>query len=151
MEESMKLSTKGRYGTRALLEMSRHYGEGPLLLKDISTRQQISLQYLEHIVNALVSIGLVKSTRGVKGGVWLAKPPGEIKLSEAIYALEGETNPVACINNPTTCKRSCTCATRDVWSEVKDAIDGVLKSVTLEDLVERQKEKESPQSDMYYI
>ncbi len=147
----MKLSTKGRYGTRALLEMARHYGEGPLLLKDISKRQQVSLQYLEHIVNSLVAAGLVKSTRGVKGGVWLARPPAEIKLSEAIHILEGDTSPTKCIEDPETCKRSCTCATRDVWSEIKTAIDGVLDSITLKDLVERQKIKESSENDIYYI
>jgi Rrf2 family transcriptional regulator, cysteine metabolism repressor len=85
----MKLSTRGRYGTRSLLKMSLHYGEVPLLLKDISKRQQNPLQYIEHSVNSLVAAGLVKSVRGVKGGVWLAKLPSEIKLSEAIGVLEG--------------------------------------------------------------
>ena len=147
----MKLSTKGRYGTRALLEMSKHYGEGPLLLKDISRNQQISLQYLEHIIASLVSAGLVKSSRGVKGGVWLARPPADIKLSEAIHILEGETNPVECIQNPDTCNRSCTCATRDVWTEMKTTIDKFLDSVTLKDLVDRQQEKDAPSHEMYNI
>jgi Rrf2 family transcriptional regulator, cysteine metabolism repressor len=147
----MKVSTKGRYGTRALLELALHYGEGPVLLKDISKRQQVSLQYLEHIVNTLVAGGLVKSSRGVKGGVWLARPPVEIKLSEAVRILEGETNPVKCVQHPDECRRSCICATRDVWNEVKDAIDRVLDSITLAELAERQKTKENDTSEMFYI
>ena len=148
----MKLSTKGRYGTRALLEMARHYGEGPMLLKDIAERQQISLQYLEHLIGPLVSAGLVKTTRGFKGGVWLARPPAEIKLSETMQILEGDITPVECINNPGACTRSRTCATRDVWDEMKQAMYGVLDSTTLEDLVKRQEVKErTPQFGNYEI
>lgn len=148
----MKLSTKGRYGTRALLEMARHYGEGPLLLKDIAERQQISLQYLEHLIGPLVGAGLVKTTRGFKGGVWLARPPAEIKLSEAMQLLEGDITPVECINNPSVCTRSRMCATRDVWDEMKQAMYGVLASTTLEDLVKRQEVKENQsQSENYEI
>ena len=77
--------------------MARHYGEGPLLLKDIAERQQISLRYLEHLIGPLVGAGLVKTTRGFKGGVWLARPPAEIKLSEAMQLLEGDITPVECI------------------------------------------------------
>lgn len=147
----MKMSTRGRYGTRALLEMSRHYGEGPLLLKDIARRQQISLGYLEQLMGPLVSAGLVKTGRGAKGGVWLARPPGEIKLSHAMSALEGEITLVECVINPGACKRSRACATRDVWGEMKHAIDSVLESVTMQDLVERQEKKEQPGSQNYSI
>jgi Rrf2 family protein len=148
----MKLSTKGRYGTRALLEMARHYGEGPMLLKDIAERQQISLQYLEHLIGPLVGAGLVKTTRGFKGGVWLARSPAEIKLSETMQILEGDITPVECINNPDACTRSQTCATRDVWDEMKQAMYGVLDSTTLEDLVKRQEVKErTPQFGNYEI
>ncbi|MGA3094400.1 MAG: Rrf2 family transcriptional regulator [Dehalococcoidales bacterium] len=148
----MKLSTKGRYGTRALLEMARHYGEGPMLLKDIAERQQISLQYLEHLIGPLVGAGLVKTTRGFKGGVWLARPPADIKLSEMMQLLEGDITLVECLNNPGTCTRSRTCATRDVWDEMKRAMYGVLDSTTLEDLVKRQEVKErTPQFGNYEI
>jgi Rrf2 family protein len=148
----MKLSTKGRYGTRALLEMALHYGEGPLLLKDIAERQQISLRYLEHLIGPLVGAGIVKTTRGFKGGVWLARPPSEIKLSETMQLLEGDITPVECINNPGACTRSLTCATRDVWDEMKQAIYSVLESTTLEDLVKRQEVKDhQPQGGNYEI
>jgi len=147
----MKLSTKGQYGTRALLDLALHRGEGPVPLKDIAQRQDISLQYLEHLITPLIAAGIVRSTRGARGGVWLVKPPQEIKLSEVIQLLEGQIAPVECINNPDSCPRSDLCATRDVWSELKKAMDGVLESTTLQDLVERQKSKEQPQEAMYYI
>ena len=148
----MKLSTKGRYGTRALLEMARHYGEGPILLKDISEKQEISLQYLEHLISPLVKAGIVKTTRGFKGGVWLARPPSEIRLSETMRILEGDIAPVECINNPASCTRSHTCATRDVWDEMKQAMYQVLESTTLKDLVKRQELKDkSAECENYEI
>lgn len=147
----MKLSTRGRYGTRVLLDLALHHGEGPVLLRDIAQRQQISLLYLEHLVTPLIAAGIARSARGVRGGVWLAKPPGEIKLSEVIRLLEGSIAPVECLNNPETCPRSKLCVTRDIWGEMKKAMNGVLESTTLQDLVERQKRKEQPREVMYHI
>ena len=147
----MKLSTRGRYGTRALLELALNWGGGPVLLKDVAQRQQISLHYLEHLITPLIAAGLVRSTRGARGGVSLARPPQEIRLSDVIQLLEGSIAPVECVNNPETCPRSDFCATRDLWSELKKAVDGVLESTTLQDLVERQKRKEKPREAMYYI
>jgi len=148
---SMKLSTRGRYGTRALLELALHQGEAPVLLKDIAQRQQISLQYLEHLITPLIAGGIVRSTRGARGGVSLAKPPEQIKLSEVIQLLEGSIAPVDCVNNPGICSRSELCVTRDIWGELKKAMNGVLESTTLQDLVERQKRKERPEDAMYHI
>lgn len=147
----MKLSTRGRYTTRALLDLALHQEEGPVLLKDIAQRQQISLQYLEHLITPLIGAGIVVSTRGPRGGVSLAKPPEEIRLSEVIKLLEGSLAPVECVNNPGICTRSELCVTRDIWSELKKAMNGVLESTTLQDLVERQKRKERPEEVMYYI
>jgi Rrf2 family cysteine metabolism transcriptional repressor len=147
----MKLSTRGRYGTRALLDLALHQGEGPVLLKDIAEREQISVRYLEHLITPLIAGGILRTTRGAKGGVSLAKPPGEIKLSEVIQLLEGSIAPVECINNPEICTRSKSCVTRDIWGELKQAMDGILKSTTLQDLVERQRRKEQPEEVMYYI
>ncbi len=149
--EQVKLSTRGQYGTRALLELAIHQGEGPILLRDIAKRQQISLQYLEHLISPLIAGGIVRSTRGARGGVSLARAPGEIRLSEVVRLLEGSIAPVECVDNPEACARSELCVTRDVWGELKQAIDGVLKSTTLKDLVERQKRKEKPEAEMYYI
>jgi Rrf2 family protein len=147
----MKLSTRGRYATRALLDLALHHDEEPVLLKDIARRQQISLSYLEHLVAPLIAGGIVRSTRGAKGGVSLARSPEEIRLDEVIQLLEGSIAPVECITNPGVCSRSESCVTRDVWSELKRAINGVLQSVTLQDLVERQKRKQQSETAMYHI
>jgi len=147
----MKLSTRARYATRALLDLALHRAEEPVLLRDIAQRQQISLLYLEHLISPLIAAGIVRSTRGAKGGISLAKPPQEIRLSEVIQLLEGSIAPVECINNPEICTRSELCVTRDIWGELKKAMNGVLESTTLQDLVERQKRKERPEEAMYYI
>ena len=147
----MKLSTKARYGTRALLDLAIHEGEGMISLKDIAARQQISQQYLEQFMRPLIAAGLVRSTRGPKGGVSLGRHPADIKLSEVVQLLEGSNALVECIDDPSTCSRSELCITRDVWDEVKRAMNGVLESITLKDLVERQKKKAQPQEAMYNI
>ncbi len=147
----MKLSTRGQYGTRALLELALHQGQGPVLLRDIAQRQQISLHYLEHLISPLIAGGIVRSTRGARGGVSLARAPEEIRLSEVVRLLEGSIAPVECVDNPEACNRSELCVTRDIWGELKQAIDGVLESTTLKDLVERQRRKEQPKEAMYYI
>jgi Rrf2 family cysteine metabolism transcriptional repressor len=146
----MKLSTRGQYGARALLDIALHYDGNPVLLKDIAKRQAISAQYLEHLMSPLIKAGIVRSIRGARGGVTLAKPPEEIKLSQVIQILEGSTAPVECVDNPEVCPRSDSCVTRDVWEEMKRAIIQVLESTTLQDLVERQKEKKKPAA-MYHI
>ncbi len=147
----MKLTTRGQYGTRALLELALHYGEGMVPLKDIAQRQQISLHYLEHLITPLVTAGIVLSIRGPRGGVSLARSPQEIKLSEVIGLLEGSIAPVACVSDPKYCSRSDFCVTRDIWGELKKAMDGVLESTTLQDLVERHRKKEQPEQAMYHI
>ena len=147
----MKLSTRTRYGTRALLELALHNEGGPVFLKDIARKQQISLAYLEHLVTPLISGGIIRSTKGPKGGITLARKPEEIKLSEITLLLEGSVAPVECVDHPEMCKRSDLCVTREIWSEMKSAMDGVLESTTLQDLVERQKKKGHPEESMYYI
>ena len=148
---SMKLSTRGRYGTRALLDLALHRGEGPIPLKDIAQRQEISLQYLEHLIAPLIAGGIVRSTRGAKGGVSLARPPEEIRLNEAVQLLEGSIAPAECVNNPGICTRSALCVTRDIWGEMKKAMDAVLESTTLQHLVELQERKERSEEMMYHI
>ncbi|HDH86568.1 MAG TPA: Rrf2 family transcriptional regulator [Desulfobacteraceae bacterium] len=137
----MKLSTRARYGTRVLLELALHWGKGPVLLKDIAQRQQIPLPYLQQLIGPLVKAGIIKTTRGARGGISLLKLPKEVRLSEVVQILEGSTTPVACVDNPELYPRSDTCVTHDIWAEVKKAMDKVLKSTTFEDLVERQKQK----------
>jgi Rrf2 family cysteine metabolism transcriptional repressor len=131
----MKLSTRTRYGTRALLELAMHKGKGPVFLKDIARRQEISLHYLEHLVAPLIAGGIIRSVKGPRGGVSLARDPANIKLSEVTRLLEGSMSPVACVENPAACHRSADCATREVWNRLKSAMDGVLESTTLKDLM----------------
>ncbi|RLE08423.1 Rrf2 family transcriptional regulator [Candidatus Aerophobetes bacterium] len=147
----MKLSTKGRYGTRAMVDLAFHYGQGPILLKDIAKRQQISEKYLEHIITSLKVAGLVKSIRGSHGGYILAKSPAQIKLSQVIKVLEGSIAPVECVDDPKVCSRAKLCVTRDIWKKIKRAIDEILESITLKDLVEREKKKEENKNVIYNI
>ncbi|MBI2850218.1 MAG: Rrf2 family transcriptional regulator [Chloroflexi bacterium] len=147
----MKLSTRGQYGARLLLDLALHKAEGPVLLKDIARRQEIPLAYLKHLVAPLVGAGILRSARGAKGGLLLAKPPEQVKLREVIQLLEGPINPVECVNDPAVCGRSSSCATRDVWVDLQKAMEGVLEATTVANLVERHREKEQPVGAMYNI
>ena len=147
---AMKLTTRGQYATRALLDLALHQDDEPVLLRDIAHRQQFSQQYLEHLITPLIASGIMTSTRGRKGGVSLGRLPEDIRLDEVILLLEGSIAPVQCVGDPGVCQRSHLCAVRDVWDELKEAIDGVLKSITLRDLVERQKSKEQAVRAMHY-
>ena len=145
----MKISTKGRYATRAMLDLALHYDKTPVLLKDISARQGISLRYLEQIVSPLLAAKLINSTRGPKGGITLAKPPQKIKLLDIIQVLEGPVVPVECVDNPGVCTRAPSCVTRDVWNDLARAMQGVLESTTLQDLAEKQRKK-TPDKELLY-
>jgi len=140
----MKLSTKGRYGTRLMLELAIHYGKGPVALKDIAKRQEISEKYLWQLISPLKIAGLVNSTRGPSGGYTLAKKPSEITLNDIVSVLDGPLCIVDCVKDPSLCKRSANCVTREVWSETSEELSKVLASKTLEDMIKRQKNKDSP-------
>jgi Rrf2 family cysteine metabolism transcriptional repressor len=147
----MKLSTRTRYGMRALVDLALNTTGQPIQLKDIAERQKISLPYLEHLIIPLISAGLVKSIRGARGGIKLAKEPLQIRLNEVMRILEGPLAPVDCLRDNKSCPRSGLCATQDVWDEMSKAMERVLESTTLQDLVERQMSKESKPVPMYYI
>jgi len=147
----MKLSTRGRYATRALLDLALHQGEGPSQLKDIAQRQQIPLHYLEHLLSPLIAGGIVRSTRGAKGGVSLARAPEEIKLSQVIRLLEGPLAAAECVDDPGVCRHATFCAAREIWEEIERAMNDILESTTLEDLARRQREKERAEPAMYYL
>jgi Rrf2 family cysteine metabolism transcriptional repressor len=147
----MKLSTKGRYAVRAMLDLAQHYGEGLVLIKDIAQRQEVSERYLEHLFLTLKAAGLVNSVRGARGGFQLTRPPSEVRLIDIVRACEGQLSVVECVSNPKSCRRSTRCATRDIWVELQTAMDGVLESTTLQDLVERQRRKEQVNNAMYNI
>ena len=149
--ETMKLSTKARYGTRALLDLALHRSTAPVLLKHIAQRQDISLAYLEHIVGPLVAAGIIRSSRGARGGVTLARSARDIRLSEVVEALEGPVNLVECAANPRSCARSTSCAVKDVWADVTKAIEHTLSSLTLQDLADRQRVKSEGAEGTYQI
>jgi len=137
----MKLSTKGRYGTRAMIDIAMYRESGSTLLKYIASRQGISLKYLDHILSSLRKAGLVKNVRGRCGGYALTRPASQISLCEIIEAVEGSLSPVECIDDPEYCRKTCTCSARDVWLKVRESIEGVLRSTTLQSLIESQEKK----------
>jgi Rrf2 family protein len=147
----MKLSTRGQYGARLLLDVGLHQEKGPVLLRDIARRQQIPLSYLKHLVTPLVGAGIIRSTRGARGGLTLGRAAEQIHLSEVIQLLEGTLAPVECVADASVCERSASCATRELWTKLREAMQSVLESTTLRDLMERQKEKEQPGVAMYNI
>ncbi len=134
-----------------MLELASHYGEGPIELKEIARTENISLKYLEQVINPLRTGGLVKAIRGSKGGYSLAKPPSEICLYDVVETLEGPLNLLECLNDSKACQKAPSCVTRDIWMEVSDAISKIFCSVTLEDMVNRKREKEERNSPMYQI
>lgn len=147
----MRISSKIRYGARAVLELAFHYGEGPVDLKEIARKEDISLKYLEQVIIPLRTAGLVKSFRGSKGGYSLAKPPSEISLGDLVEVLDGPIDLIECLKDPKSCSKSPSCVTRDVWKEASDALHKVLNSITFEEMVNRKREKEGRTPPMYQI
>jgi Rrf2 family transcriptional regulator, cysteine metabolism repressor len=137
----MRLSTRGRYGARFMLDLAMHEGDEPVLLRELAERQGLSVKYLEQLVGPLRRAGLVRSKRGVSGGFNLARPPEEIRLLEIVEAVEGPLSLVECVAHPEGCPRSSRCATMDVWSEVAGAIREVLAGTSLADLIGRHRSK----------
>jgi Rrf2 family protein len=134
-----------------MLDLALHHSERPVLLKDIARRQGISPKYLNQLIGSLKNAGLVMSMRGSKGGYVLAKSPAEINLKEIVHALEGSLAPAMCLDDPKACHRISSCAAREVWWEIKGAIDSVLESRTLENMAQRQKEMKGWSTPDYAI
>ena len=134
----MKLSTKGRYATRAMLDLALNYGQEPIVLSAIAGRQGVSEQYLEQLIGPLKVAGLVRSIRGPNGGFILAKSPSMIRISDIIWAVEGSTALVECVDTPQACSRADDCLTRGVWVKATEAINNVLDSITLQDLMDKK-------------
>ena len=139
----MRLSTKSRYGTRAVLDIALHGRNGPVTLKDMSRRQEVSRKYLGQIINHLLTAGILESIRGPQGGYVLSRPPDSIRLGEIIRALDGSVAPSRCVDNPGVCDRNPKCVTREVWTRVKESVESVIDETTIADLVARQKDLES--------
>jgi Rrf2 family cysteine metabolism transcriptional repressor len=140
---TMSISTKGRYATRAMIDLAVHYSESPILVRDIARRQCISNRYLEQLLLSLKVRGLVKAVRGAHGGFTLSSPPSQIKLNSIIKAVEGSIAPVECVEAPNLCPKDSCCVMHDIWLEVGKSIDEVLGAITLKEMVERQAKKEA--------
>ncbi|MDO4343479.1 MAG: Rrf2 family transcriptional regulator [Eubacteriales bacterium] len=137
----MKISTKGRYALRIMLDLAIMGNSEPVRVKDIAKRQEISVKYMEQIITVLSKAGYVKSSRGPQGGYRLAKTPGEYTVGMILRLTEGSLAPVACLDDhPNQCPRQEYCATLRLWQKLDEAICGVVDSYTLADLVEWQQQ-----------
>lgn len=132
----MKLSTRSRYGTRIVLELACHSGESPLQVSEISKRQKISVKYLEQLIGTLKKAGLVKSTRGAKGGHQLIPPAKAITVGQIVRLFEGQTDLVPCVSLPESCTMADTCKLRSVWREATEALYQNLDNITIADLID---------------
>jgi Rrf2 family protein len=138
----MKISTRGRYALRMMLDLALAPKDEYVTIKSIANRQQISEKYLEQIVTMFSRSGFVKSIRGAQGGYKLSKPPEEYSVGTILRQIEGSLVPVACMeDDPNQCPRSSCCVTLDVWKQIDDAINGVVDNITLADLARKQQEK----------
>jgi len=137
----MRLSTKGEYASRAMLELARRYQDGPLHSREISKAQEVPQNFLEQILLLLKRAGYLKSRKGRKGGYVLAKPPGEITVAEVIRVMDGPLAPIDCVSVMAheTCPMEATCGLRWLWKDVRDAVADILERTTFADLVSRSK------------
>ena len=137
----MKVSTKGEYGVRALIELAHHYGETrPTQSSEIASRQRVPESYLEQLLTTLRRAGFIRSVRGPQGGHALIRDPRTLRVSEVIEALEGPIMPSDCLDEASNCGgRDQECAQRQMWSDVRDAILGVLENTTISELAKRDR------------
>ena len=146
----MKISTKGRYGLRILMDLAIHQSEKPRLIRDIAKSQQISEKYISRLVIALRRAGMVRSVRGVNGGFHLAMKPETITLLDVIEVMEGPLSIVDCVSTPRGCAHSPTCAPREVWCKLNEDIRSLMRGTTLADILATY-DKQNPQDIDYCI
>ena len=136
----LKLTTKGRYGLRAVIDLAMYAKNEPVSLSDVAERQNISISYLEQLIAKLKKAGIVQSTRGAQGGYALAKAPEEISVGEILRALEGSLSPVDCSavdgEGETECSASNFCVTKYVWKRINDSINDTVNNMFLSELLE---------------
>jgi len=138
----MRVSTKGRYGVRALLELAINYGQGPTFIRDIAKRQAISEAYLVQIFVSLKMAGLIKSVRGAYGGYLLAREPKQINLKEVLDILEGSEQAVPCLDTPQACSLYKSCVVKEFWKELEDSQKKLMTQTTLADLIKKKQQKD---------
>jgi Rrf2 family protein len=135
----VKISTKGNYGVRALIELAHHYGQGPLQSAGIATRREIPEPYLDQILTSLRRAGFIRSVRGPQGGHALIRDPAGLKLSEVMVALEGSLSPIGCLDDPDGCSKQ-DAVQREVWKKVRDTTIDILDNVSIGDLAEKERQ-----------
>ena len=134
----MKISTRGRYALRTMVDLAQHSGDGLVTLKDVAARQELSQKYLEQIVTQLSKAGFVKGTRGPQGGYRLSRDPREYTVAEILEQVEGSLAPVECLEaGANTCERCSSCATVDMWTGLYKVMTDYLGNITLQDIVDR--------------
>ncbi|MBM7582490.1 Rrf2 family protein [Caldicoprobacter guelmensis] len=149
----MTISTKGRYGVKAMLDLALNWSGTNVPVKSIAERQNIPGKYLEQVLSVLKRAGLVKSIRGPNGGYALARPPHQITLGDILRALEGDLAPVKCVRQrgkKERCPREGQCITRYVWARIRDEVNQVVDGITLKELADAY-EKDVMNGYMYYI
>lgn len=139
----MKVSTKGDYGIRALIELAHHYNAGndagTIQSAEIAARQHIPEPYLDQLLTNLRRAGFIRSVRGPQGGHALVRPPASVSVREVIEALEGSLSPIDCLDGSSACTRAGGCAQRALWEEVRDATAAILERTTIADLAARER------------
>ena len=138
----MKLSTKGRYGLRAMIDLAVHGERDAVSIASIAARQQISESYLEQLIPKLRKAGFISSVRGAGGGYVLAKPAEEISVGDVLRALEGNLDPVDCAGLPgaSGCEGSDSCVTKYVWQKINESVNHTVDGIFLSELIEESKE-----------
>ena len=135
----MKISTRGRYGTRMMLDLAAHHDQGPTPLREIAKRQDLSVKYLEQLIIPLKAAGYIRSVRGARGGYTLARKPDKINVGQIIKVLEGGLSLVDCVEDPKMCEREKNCPTRDIWLRMSERLMEELSSLTLSDVLDGER------------
>ena len=136
----MGISTRGRYALGVMVDLAEHYNEGPVALKDISQRQNISKKYLEQIVSLLNRPDILKTTRGAQGGYMLARAPKEYSVAEILLLAEGSLAPIPNLEDPSEAATAADASLMPIWQGLYDAVNGYLEGITLQDILDRQQD-----------
>lgn len=147
----MRLTMKGDYGLRAMIDLAAHSGRGPVPSSEIAVRQMVPEHFLDQLLISLRRAGLLKSQRGPQGGHMLARPASQISMYDVIVALEGVTAPIECVPSPSMCQLSPGCGMRDVWVQIEEFARDLLSKTTLDDLAQRHRAPSEVNEVMYHI
>lgn len=147
----MRVTMKGDYGLRAMIDLAAHYGQGPIPSADIATRQVIPEHFLDQLLISLRRAGLLKSQRGPQGGHMLARRPDQITMAEVLRILEGPSSIMECLPSPEFCQLTPSCAIREVWAQIDAYAQQVLTATTLEQLASKHLVPSGERNAMYYI